>query len=79
MSDYPIIPLGTYRHYKEKDYELIGIAKHSETEEFLAVYQPLYGDRALWVRPLDMFLEQVEIIDESGATRKVQRFQYINE
>ncbi|MDP5052922.1 MAG: DUF1653 domain-containing protein [Congregibacter sp.] len=56
---------GRYRHYKGADYEVIGVVRHSETEEFLALYRPLYGDRALWVRPLDMFEENVEIDGES--------------
>lgn len=72
MTDQQAIPLGKYRHYKNKEYELIGIATHSETEEKLAVYRPLYGDRDLWVRPLSMFLESVEIDGES-----IPRFQYI--
>lgn len=50
---------GRYRHYKGGEYEVIDIARHSETEELLVVYRPLYGDRALWVRPLDMFVETV--------------------
>ena len=54
------IPLGRYRHYKGKHYELLGIARHSETDEELAVYRTLYGDFSLWVRPLAMFLETVE-------------------
>lgn len=54
------IPLGRYRHYKGKHYELVGIARHSETEEELAVYRTLYGDFSLWVRPLTMFLETIE-------------------
>jgi hypothetical protein len=52
---------GRYRHYKGNDYEVIGIARHSETEEEFAVYRKLYGDHSLWVRPLAMFLEQVEV------------------
>jgi hypothetical protein len=51
---------GRYRHYKGKFYEVIGTARHSETEEELVVYRCLYGDRSLWVRPLAMFLESVE-------------------
>ena len=51
---------GRYRHYKGNDYQVIGLATHSETEEVLVVYDPLYGDRALWVRPLTMFTETVE-------------------
>lgn len=46
---------GIYRHYKGNEYEVIGIAKHSETEELLVVYRALYGEYGLWVRPLSMF------------------------
>jgi hypothetical protein len=52
---------GRYRHYKGQDYIVIGVAKHSETEEELVIYRPDYGDRALWVRPLAMFMETVEV------------------
>ncbi len=52
---------GRYRHYKGNDYEVIGIARHSETEEEMVVYRKLYGDHSLWVRPLTMFLELVEV------------------
>ena len=52
---------GRYRHYKGNDYQVIGIARHSETEEELVVYRCLYGDHSLWVRPLAMFLEEVEV------------------
>lgn len=51
---------GKYRHYKGKDYNVLGISTHSETLEKLVVYHPLYGDQALWVRPINMFLELVE-------------------
>jgi hypothetical protein len=53
-----ILP-GRYRHYKGCDYEVIGVARHSETEEELVVYRALYGERGLWVRPAVMFLETV--------------------
>lgn len=59
---------GLYRHYKGKHYEVIGIAKHSETAEELVVYRPLYGERGLWVRPLKMFTETL-----AGG---VKRFEY---
>lgn len=51
------VRLGRYRHYKGKFYEVLGTARHSETEEWLVVYRCLYGDYSLWVRPLAMFVE----------------------
>ena len=51
---------GRYRHFKGNEYQVIGLATHSETEETVVVYRPLYGDGALWVRPLAMFPETVE-------------------
>jgi hypothetical protein len=59
---------GRYRHYKGKDYQLIDVATHSETLEKLVVYRPLYGDQALWVRPVTMFLEQV-LVDGQNLPR----------
>ena len=67
-----MIRIGRYRHYKGNDYQVIGIARHSETEEELVVYRKLYGDGSLWVRPLPMFLEDVTV---DGQT--VPRFAYI--
>ena len=55
---------GRYRHYKGKDYDVIGVARHSETEEPLVVYRCLYGDYSLWVRPLAMFQETVDVAGE---------------
>ena len=52
-------PLGIYRHYKGNLYQLLHIARHSETEEPLAVYRALYDDYGVWVRPLAMFTESV--------------------
>lgn len=52
---------GIYRHYKGRDYEVLGTATHSETDERLVVYRPCYGERGLWVRPLAMFLELVSV------------------
>ncbi len=60
MSD---LALGRYRHYKGGDYTVMGVAQHSETGEALVVYRPEYGERGLWVRPLSMFLENVETQD----------------
>ncbi|SDM29075.1 Protein of unknown function [Franzmannia pantelleriensis] len=56
---------GIYRHYKGADYEVLGVAQHSESEEALVVYRALYGDYGLWVRPLAMFCETVEIQGET--------------
>ncbi len=55
------LPTGKYRHYKGNDYEVVGVATHSETHEPMVVYRPLYGERALWVRPLAMFMEDVTV------------------
>jgi hypothetical protein len=52
---------GFYRHYKGQRYEVIDVAQHSETREWVVVYRALYGERGLWVRPLDMFTESVEV------------------
>ena len=59
-----MISTGKYRHYKGNDYEVIGVATHSETREEMVVYWPLYGERALWVRPLAMFIETVTVDGE---------------
>jgi hypothetical protein len=64
MSDLPPLPdprLGRYRHYRGGEYEVIGVARHSETLEPLVLYRPLYNQTGLWVRPYDMFFEQVEV------------------
>lgn len=67
-SSVPPIPVhpagpqpGRYRHYKGKDYLVLGVARHSETEEELVVYRLLYDDHGLWVRPRAMFLETIQI------------------
>ena len=54
------IPPGRYRHFKGNEYEVVGIARHSETEEPMVVYRALYGDGGLWVRPAEMWNETVE-------------------
>jgi hypothetical protein len=56
-----IVRPGRYRHYKGNEYEVIGMARHSETHEMMVVYRPLYGDGALWVRPASMFAESIEV------------------
>lgn len=52
---------GRYRHYKGQDYEVLGTAKHSETEEEFVVYRALYGERGLWIRPVAMFSEMIQV------------------
>lgn len=66
------LALGRYRHYKGMDYHVLGVAQHSETEEPLVVYRCLYGDFSLWVRPLNMFTEEVNI---EGVTQP--RFSFV--
>lgn len=66
--------LGKYQHYKGNTYEVIGVATHSETLEKLVVYRAQYGDKSLWVRPLEMFIENVEV---DGI--QVPRFKYVDE
>lgn len=71
------LKFGIYEHYKGKQYEVVGIARHSETLEELVVYRALYnsnkfGKNALWARPKKMFLEEVEIEGE-----KIPRFKFI--
>lgn len=64
MDDLKPLPepiLGRYQHYKGGQYEVMGVARHSETFEVLVVYRPLYGDSAVWVRPYAMFYEQVDV------------------
>ena len=67
------IKIGRYRHFKGMEYEVLGIAKHSETLEEMVVYRALYGDGGLWVRPAAMWNEMVE---RDGKT--FPRFSYID-
>ncbi|ROS00312.1 uncharacterized protein DUF1653 [Sinobacterium caligoides] len=59
-----MVKTGLYKHYKGAFYQVEGVAKHSETEEALVVYRPTYGDQGLWVRPLSMFVETVQVAGE---------------
>ena len=68
----PEIKLGKYRHYKGGEYEVLGVANHSETLERMVVYRALYGDGEIWVRPLSMWSETV-VVD--GVS--VPRFSYV--
>ena len=65
---------GIYQHYKGQLYQVLHTARHSETEKTLVVYQCLYGDYSIWVRPFEMFIETVELAD--GQT--VPRFKFLH-
>ncbi|HRG59020.1 MAG TPA: DUF1653 domain-containing protein [Bacteroidia bacterium] len=71
-----MVEIGIYKHYKGKLYEVIGIANHSETLEEMVVYRALYdgqfGKNSLWVRPLKMFTEEIEV-----NSKKVKRFELV--
>lgn len=69
-----VIKEGLYRHYKDKLYEVLGEARHSESLEVMVVYRALYGEYGLWVRPKEMFLEEVLYKGE-----KVPRFAYVGD
>lgn len=92
LSDDTMLKPGIYKHYKGNEYEVIDVARHSETEELLVVYRPMYGERALWVRPLAMFQECVELCADRAVgktaapyqeglveTVTVPRFQYLRD
>ncbi|MDX8405122.1 MAG: DUF1653 domain-containing protein [Mariprofundus sp.] len=65
---------GKYRHFKGGEYEVIAVARHSESMEKLVVYRPLYGEGGIWVRPLAMFLDLKEI-----EGKQVSRFEYMGQ
>ena len=69
-----MVELGKYRHFKGQEYEVIAVAKHSETEESLVVYKALYGEMGVWVRPLTMWTETV-----THKGQEIKRFQKIDE
>lgn len=76
MSDLPPLPeprLGRYRHYKGGEYELVGVVRHSETLEVMALYRPLSNASGLWVRPYAMFFEE---IDHQG--QRQPRFAFVD-
>ncbi len=68
------IKAGRYQHYKGPEYQVIDVVKHSETEESLVLYRALYGEQGLWVRPLEMFVETVDLDGQ-----QTPRFRYIGE
>lgn len=79
LSPLPDARLGRYRHYKGGEYEVIGVARHSETLEPMVVYRPLYNETGLWVRPYAMFFGEIVVggrrqprfapMDVPGGTR----------
>ncbi len=69
-----VIRPGRYRHYKGNEYEVIDVARHSETEKEMVVYRKLYDDHSLWVRPLGMFVEHVLVNGQ-----QIPRFEWIGE
>ena len=69
-----MIELGRYQHFKGSYYQVLHLAKHSETEELLVVYQPEYGERDIWVRPLAMFNETL-----TKNNKIVKRFSKVSE
>jgi hypothetical protein len=69
-----MLKTGRYQHFKGNYYQVLYIAKHSETEEYHVVYQPEYGERDIWIRPLGMF---DEIIEREGKT--VKRFTFVSD
>lgn len=74
LGEVNTLKLGKYRHFKGKEYELLDIAKNSETLEEFVVYRALYGDHQLWIRPKAMFFEQLQ---RDG--KEFSRFEYIGD
>ncbi len=68
------IETGLYRHYKGNLYKVIMTAQHSETEEWMVVYETMYGKKSLWVRPYNMFIEKVEV-----EGKRVDRFERVED
>ena len=68
------IKLGKYRHFKGNLYEVIGVARHSETLEEMVVYRALYGEGGLWVRPAEMFSDTV-----SRDGEEIKRFEFLGD
>ena len=64
-----LVPTGIYRHYKGQRYQVLACARPSETNEWQVVYRCLYGEFSLWVRPLDMFTEQVNLANGDSVPR----------
>lgn len=69
------VKLGKYKHFKGKEYRVLGVGKHSESLSEFVVYKALYGDGKIWIRPLDSFLSEKYV----GINEKVERFTFIEE
>ena len=65
---------GKYQHYKGKYYKVLSLATHSESLEKLVVYQQLYGDYSIWVRPFEMFTENIQVDNKT-----VKRFSFVSD
>ena len=74
MKNAKELKTGIYKHYKGNLYKVYYTAQHSETEEWMVVYKALYGEQGIWVRPYEMFVEQVEVNGEV-----IERFAYVGE
>lgn len=72
-----LIVHGVYRHFKGNFYYVEGVARHSETGEEYVIYRQLYGERMLWVRPLSMFLSEVDR-DKYPDAKQIYRFEAVN-
>ncbi len=78
MADRKLIIGGKYRHFKDKEYRVLCVAKHSENLEELVVYQALYGEGDIYARPKDMFLAPVDR-EKYPDVKQEYRFEYIEE
>ena len=68
----PNLPKGKYQHFKGQYYQVLHIARHSETDNYLVIYQKLYDDYSIWARPYEMFVEEIE-----REGKRIKRFSYI--